>query len=339
MRSNGLLLAVILVLAAAAAFGALRRYVFSELGASGASRALLDRSYSIGGNRNGAASSGGSAFRDGPSGPPPVPERAKRGPSPTGRPRDNAREAPEDHSTAGSSALLLGDKEQEYYKEMAQRKKIFKAPYSKVELFNADWYFLDAMQLTMYPYTIYIKDEEGDPVPGEDYREYMRGCIGLCTLRLGLPKGGVPYKSAEKCFTEFSDAYEYAKGLTSKDGKKVRIFAILFDNLTFMTEEEWKMTSGEIPKDKVDIGKMPYDYLTLHQTGSEENEWYWESMTRAYTAEADRAKRPGQVKYRPFRWVMRKHVVEKCNYAHVLFCVVYATNKSGLLPRAVTYGK
>ena len=80
----------------------------------------------------------------------------------------------------------------------------------------------------------------------DEYREYKRGCLGLCNVRLGLPYMDFPFNSAEAGFKDFDSAMKYAQGLAAKPGKKIRIFAALFDKCQ-IDESKWDQMSGEIP--------------------------------------------------------------------------------------------
>jgi hypothetical protein len=213
----------------------------------------------------------------------------------------------------------------EYWKLQQQADKVKQTTEGQ---WKADWYYDTVLQLPKQDYHWF---------ENADYKEYRRGCIGLCNVRLGLPYMTDPIKSAEAGFFDYDSAEKYAKTLPAKDGKKVRIFAVLFDKLRVLDDKQWKTLQerkvGRVPyfKGIVDMG-AEFDYCTLHQEGGMRSTWYWESMRRSYSrGEPD-------ARHRPFDWLFPANVEKKTSFKYVMFCVVYA-KQSHILPPAYSYGK
>jgi RHS repeat-associated protein len=201
------------------------------------------------------------------------------------------------------------------------RAKVRRAQVATEGSFNSDWYFDRVLGLWMYWW--------GET---DDYREFQRGCVGLTNVRLGLPYGDMPYRSAEAGFKDFDSAMKYAQDLPAKPGKKVRIFAVLFKHLQ-IDKDKWDQMSGEIDvKNVVDIRLGGWDFVTLHQPKKEQSSWFWESMEEGYGMPNH------NVEHMPFEWVMPANVEKKAHYTYVLFCVVYA-KEAAVLPAAQTYGQ
>ena len=188
--------------------------------------------------------------------------------------------------------------------------------------FPADWYYNNVLHL----WTWSLGKLFGE---SDNYAEYRRGCVGLCNIRLGLPYMDFPYKSAKGIFKDFDSAMQCAKGQTVPSGKKVRIFAMLFDKI-LVTEDKWKSIDGEIPNFAAIVDQAGgFDFLTLHQPKTGQSSWFWESMTESLPN--------GKVLHRPFVWVLPENLEDKTHYNYIVFCVVIV-NDTSLLPPAQTYG-
>ena len=195
---------------------------------------------------------------------------------------------------------------------------------------DADWYYKTVLCLpTRNWYYLGVSEHP-------DYTEYQRGCVGITNVRLGLPYGNWSYKGAEKGFTDYGSAHQYAVSLPAQPGKKVRIIAVLFNTFSAtskLTEIKWNAIKGEVPG-FTDVPDLPggRDILNLHQAGKTKDDWFWESITSSYSIATP------QVLHRPFDWVMPNLLRSKTSYKYVMFCVVYAVSSS-YLPPVVDYGK
>ncbi|MGL4422870.1 MAG: RHS repeat domain-containing protein, partial [Gemmataceae bacterium] len=118
-------------------------------------------------------------------------------------------------------------------------------------------------------------------------REYERGCIGLCNLRLGLPIFDFPEKKAIACYTSFDLAYKRMQyeGLkfNRESGRRPRIFAKIVESLPGAVSEYGFNALEEIDLNNGNGGRMPFgtgmfDYCTLHMPYNDAKSWYWESM-------------------------------------------------------------